>query len=207
MMTFWEGFHSFGVKLLKIVYLNFLWLFFSLIGFFLFGLFPATIALFTVVRQILLEVEQPITQTFWQTYKKEWLRGNGYAAITYVVLLILAVDFYMIYSFDPLSILLIPTLIITFLIIGTLFFLFPVYVHFELSFFAMIKQAFLFTLTAPSTVLLNTVVVLIMYGLFNLIPGAIPLFVGSMLSYFVMLFSIRAFKKIEQKKLTKTVST
>ena len=206
-MTFWEGFHSFSTRLLKIVYLNFLWLFFSMLGFFIFGLFPATIALFTVVRQLLLDVEKPITQTFWQTYKKEWLRGNGYAVLTYVVLLILAVDFYMIYSFESLSILLIPTIIITFLIFGTLFFLFPVYVHFELSFFVLIKQAFLFTLTSPSTVFLNALLIVVMYGLFNIMPGAIPLFIGSVLSYFVMLFSIRAFKKVEQKKLHGAVST
>ncbi|MCH7323086.1 DUF624 domain-containing protein [Solibacillus sp. MA9] len=206
-MTFWEGFHTLGVKLLKIVYLNFLWLFFSMLGFFIFGLFPATIALFTVIRQLLCEVEKPISQTFWQTYKKEWLRGNGYAAISYVVIAILAIDFYAIYSFEFLTILLIPTMIIAFLVFGTLCFFFPVYVHFELSFFTTIKQAFLFTLTSPFTVLLNACIVLLMYGIFNLLPGAIPLFVGSVLSYFMMQFSMRAFKKIEQKKLKEAVST
>ncbi|WP_274308258.1 YesL family protein [Solibacillus daqui] len=206
-MTFWEGFHTLGVKLLKIVYLNFLWLFFSMLGFFIFGLFPATIALFTVIRQLLREVEKPISQTFWQTYKKEWLRGNGYAAISYVVIAILAIDFYAIYSFEFLTILLIPTMIIAFLVFGTLCFFFPVYVHFELSFFTTIKQAFLFTLTSPFTVLLNACIVLLMYGVFNLLPGAIPLFAGSVLSYCMMQFSMRAFKKIEQKKLKEAVST
>lgn len=206
-MSFWEGFHSFGVKLLKIVYLNFLWLFFSAIGLFIFGLFPATISLFTVIRQMLLEVEKPISQTFWQTYKKEWLRGNAYAAISYAVLLILAIDLYVIYTVESLAILFFPTLIIAFLIFGTLFFLFPVYVHFELSFFARIKQAFLFTLTSPATVLLNALIVLGLYCIFNFMPGAIPLFIGSVLGYFVMTFSLRAFKKVEKKKLQEAVST
>lgn len=206
-MTFWEGFHSFGVKLLKIMYLNFLWMFFSMLGLFIFGLFPATIALFTVIRQLLNEVEKPISQTFWQTYKKEWLSGNSYAAISYIVLAILAIDFYAIYTFDFLTILLIPTMIIAFLVFGTLCFFFPVYVHFELPFFATIKQAFLFTLTSPFTVVVSACIVLLMYGVFNLLPGAIPLFAGSVLSYFIMRFAMRAFKKVEQKKLKAAIST
>lgn len=205
-MSFWDGFYSFGVKLLKIIYLNFLWLFFSAIGLFIFGLFPATIALFTITRQLLLDIDKPITHTFWEVYKTEWLKGNGYAVISYIILFILAIDFYAIHTFDSLSILLIPTFIIAFIIFGTLFFFFPVYVHFDLAFFAMIKQAFLFTITSPFTVVLNALSIIFIYFIFNIMPGAIPLFVGSVLSLLIMKFSLRSFKKIEQRKLSEAVS-
>lgn len=205
-MTFWDGFYSFGVKLLKIIYLNFLWLFFSAIGLFAFGLFPATIALFTITRQFLLDIDKPITRTFWEVYKNEWVRGNGYAVISYIIVLILAIDFYAIYMFDSLSILLIPTFIIAFIIFGTLFFFFPVYVHFDLAFLPMIKQAFLFTITSPFTVILNTLSIVLIYGIFNIMPGAIPLFAGSVVSLFVMKFSLRSFKKIEQGKVSEAVT-
>lgn len=205
-MTFWDGFYSFGVKLLKIIYLNFLWLFFSAIGLFAFGLFPATIALFTITRQFLLDIDKPITQTFWEVYKTEWVRGNGYAVISYIIVLILAIDFYAIYMFDSLSILLIPTFIIAFIIFGTLFFFFPVYVHFDLAFLPMIKQAFLFTITSPFTVILNALSIVLIYGIFNIMPGAIPLFAGSVVSLFVMKFSLRSFKKIEQGKVSEAVT-
>ncbi|MFL0582872.1 YesL family protein [Solibacillus silvestris] len=205
-MTFWDGFYSFGVKLLKIIYLNFLWLFFSAIGIFAFGLFPATIALFTITRQFLLDIDKPITRTFWEVYKTEWVRGNGYAVISYIIVIILAIDFYAIYMFDSLSILLIPTFIIAFIIFGTLFFFFPVYVHFDLAFLPMIKQAFLFTITSPFTVILNALSIVLIYGIFNIMPGAIPLFAGSVLSLFVMKFSLRSFKKIEQRKVSEAVT-
>ena len=205
-MTFWDGFYRFGVKLLKIIYLNFLWLFFSAIGLFVFGLFPATIALFTITRQFLLDIDKPITKTFWEVYKTEWLRGNGYAGISYIILLILAVDFYAIYMYESLSILLIPTLIIAFIIFGTMFFFFPVYVHFDLSFLTMIKQAFLFTITSPFTVILNALSIVLIYGIFNIMPGAMPLFVGSVLSLCMMKFSLRSFKKIEQRKVSEAVT-
>lgn len=204
-MTFWDGFYSIAVKLLKIIYLNFLWLLFSSIGLFVFGLFPATIALFTITRQFLLNIDEPITRTFWEVYKTEWLRGNGYAVISYIILLILAIDFYAIYMYESLSILLIPTFIIAFIIFGTLFFFFPVYVHFDLTFLAMIKQAFLFTVTSPFTVILNALSTVLIYGIFNIMPGAIPLFVGSVLSLLVMKFSLRSFKKIEQRKVSEAV--
>ena len=205
-MTFWDGFYSFGVKLLKIIYLNFLWLFFSAIGLFVFGIFPATIALFTIIRQLHLDIEKPITRTFWEVYKTEWLRGNGYAGISYIIVLILAIDFYAIYMVDSLSFLLIPTFIIAFLIFGTLFFFFPVYVHFDLTFLAIIKQAFLFTITSPFTVILNALSIVLIYGIFNIMPGAIPLFAGSVLSWFVMKFSLRSFKKIEQRKVSGAIT-
>lgn len=205
-MTFWDGFYSFGVKLLKIIYLNFLWLFFSAIGLFAFGLFPATIALFTITRQFLLDIDKPITRTFWEVYKNEWVRGNGYAVISYIIVLILAIDFYAIYMFDSLSILLIPTFIIAFIIFGTLFFFFPVYVHFDLAFLPMIKQAFLFTISSPFTVILNALSIVLIYGIFNIMPGAIPLFAGSVVSLFVMKFSLRSFKKIEQGKVSEAVT-
>ncbi|MCM3723460.1 YesL family protein [Solibacillus isronensis] len=205
-MTFWDGFYDFGVKLLKIIYLNFLWLFFSATGLFVFGIFPATIALFTITRQFLLNIEKPITKTFWEVYKTEWLRGNGYAVISYIIVLILAIDFYAIYMVDSLSFLLIPTFIIAFLIFGTLFFFFPVYVHFDLAFLAIIKQAFLFTVTSPFTVILNALCIILIYGIFNIMPGAIPLFAGSVLSWFVMKFSLRSFKKIEQRKVSEAVT-
>ncbi|WP_342574248.1 DUF624 domain-containing protein [Solibacillus sp. FSL K6-1781] len=205
-MTFWDGFYSFGVKLLKIIYLNFLWLFFSAIGLFAFGLFPATIALFTITRQFLLDIDKPITRTFWEVYKNEWVRGNGYAVISYIIVLILAIDFYAIYMFDSLLILLIPTFIIAFIIFGTLFFFFPVYVHFDLAFLPMIKQAFLFTITSPFTVILNALSIVLIYGIFNIMPGAIPLFAGSVVSLFVMKFSLRSFKKIEQGKVSEAVT-
>lgn len=205
-MTFWDGFYSFGVKLLKIIYLNFLWLFFSAIGLFAFGLFPATIALFTITRQFLLDIDKPITRTFWEVYKNEWVRGNGYAVISYIIVLILAIDFYAIYMFDSLSILLIPTFIIAFIIFGTLFFFFPVYVNFDLAFLPMIKQAFLFTITSPFTVILNALSIVLIYGIFNIMPGAIPLFAGSVVSLFVMKFSLRSFKKIEQGKVSEAVT-
>lgn len=205
-MTFWDGFYSFGVKLLKIIYLNFLWLFFSAIGLFAFGLFPPTIALFTITRQFLLDIDKPITRTFWEVYKNEWVRGNGYAVISYIIVLILAIDFYAIYMFDSLLILLIPTFIIAFIIFGTLFFFFPVYVHFDLAFLPMIKQAFLFTITSPFTVILNALSIVLIYGIFNIMPGAIPLFAGSVVSLFVMKFSLRSFKKIEQGKVSEAVT-
>ena len=185
--------------------MNFLWLFFSVTGLVVFGIFPATIALFTVMRNMQLGIPEPISTTFWATYKREWLRGNGYALISYAVLSILAIDFYMIYTVDAIRLLFIPTCIITFLIVGTLFYLFPVYVHFDLPFWAYIKQAFLFTLISPLTILLNSVVVLALYGAFNILPGAIPLFVASVCSYFVMKFSMRSFVKVADRKQLEAV--
>src|SRR3954453_4511011 len=61
----------------KIALVNILWILFTLTGFIVFGIMPATVALFTVVRKwTMKESDIPIFPNFFQTYKKEFLKAN-----------------------------------------------------------------------------------------------------------------------------------
>ncbi len=51
MSGFIDGYYRFAVWVTKFAYLNLLWIAFSLLGLGLFGLFPATAAMFAVVRK------------------------------------------------------------------------------------------------------------------------------------------------------------
>lgn len=206
-MSHWEGFHRFSSITVQLIYLNFLWLLFTVIGLGFFGLFPATIALFTVLRNILTKDQVSIYSLFLETYKTEFFKTNGYAWITYAVISILAIDFYVVYKIGGmLQLLVVPLIIVLYLVISTILFFFSVYVHFELSYWQYIKQAFLIGLVSPLTVLLLVFYLVALYGLFNLLPGAIPLFATSLFGYLCIKISLKAFKKIEKKKLSEVAS-
>lgn len=61
----------------NLILLNILWVAFTLLGLVIFGLFPATIALFAVIRKWILENEDtPILQEFIKRYKAEFKMAN-----------------------------------------------------------------------------------------------------------------------------------
>lgn len=63
--------------IMRLVYLNLLWIAFSLLGIVLFGFFPATAAMFSVVRKwIMGETDVRVFKEFWQTYRKEFWKSN-----------------------------------------------------------------------------------------------------------------------------------
>ncbi|MEO4052544.1 DUF624 domain-containing protein [Solibacillus sp. CAU 1738] len=206
-MNYWEGIHRFSTVVVQLIYVNFLWLLFTVLGLGLFGLFPATIALFTVLRKLLTTDQVSISKLFWETYKSEFFKTNGYAWITYAVIFILAIDFYVVYTLEgTLQLLVVPLFIVLYIVISTILFFFPVYVHFELSYWQYIKQAFLIGLVSPLTFFLLVFYLVALYGVFNLLPGAIPLFAISLFAYLNMRLSIKAFNKIEKKKLSEVAS-
>ena len=59
-------------------YANALWVLFSLLGLIVLGIAPATVALFSITKDwAKKDWDQPVFQTFWQTYKTEFFRANG----------------------------------------------------------------------------------------------------------------------------------
>lgn len=63
--------------IMKIAWLNTLWVLFTLGGGVVFGWAPSTAAMFTVVRKWLLgRTDAPVFKTFYQTYKKEFFKNK-----------------------------------------------------------------------------------------------------------------------------------
>lgn len=200
-VNYWEGFNQLTTKMVQLIYINFLWLFFTLVGLGVFGLFPATTAMFTVIRKIHLREDIKISRVFWQSYKSEFLKANRFAAVIVLFLLILYVDFYFVIQVGGPLEWLFPVFV--FLLIAAavvIAFFFPVYVHFNLKFLQYFKQAFFIGMKSPLELFAMGVILVCMYGVYNVFPGAIPLFAGSIFAYVMTALSIRAFNRIERKK-------
>src|SRR5690625_3277783 len=90
---FTNGFYSITQWFVKIVHLNILWFLFTLMGLLIFGVFPATVAMFTIMRKwIMGEKHIHINKLFWTTYKSEFMKSNLIGVIFIVIGSILYLD-------------------------------------------------------------------------------------------------------------------
>jgi len=187
-------------KVSKLAYINLLWILFSLMGLLVFGIFPATIAMFTVLRKIVLKQEFNMFSMFWTTYKKEFFKGN----LLGIVLVMINVITYLSFSFykestGSMELFFYPMTIVMILIFLTTLFVFPVYVHFNVRFLQIFKTSFIFMsiylLSSHSIALNSFVFILLMFTL----PAITIFFGGSIIGLIIMASVNRAFKKNEEK--------
>lgn len=187
----------------KFAYVNILWMLFSLLGLVLFGFFPATVALFTIIRKWLMgNGDIFVFKTFWNTYKKEFLKSNLLGLILVIIGAIFYLDLYFIKenTSSIQNLLYIPLYMFIFSFLLTSLYLFPVYVHYDTKVFQVLKNAFLIMLINPLyNLLMISGVVITYYGL-SFIPGLLFFFGGSVIAYSLMWPSYKAFQKVERHR-------
>ncbi|MBO0600731.1 DUF624 domain-containing protein [Sporosarcina sp. E16_3] len=201
-MIGWEKFNRIAHRMIALAYINGIWILFSLVGLIAFGIFPATTAMFAVVRKLIKDEEHfKIFPTFWTLFRTDFLTANGFGLVFLIVAYFFYFDFYFLQMNSGKFQFLFPVLIFVLISsILTLLFFFPVYAHFNLSFFQYIKQSFLIAITSPIEVIAIGASAGFIYMSAIVFPGIIPLFTGSVFSYLATLISFRAFARIEKRK-------
>ncbi|WP_080848927.1 YesL family protein [Cytobacillus gottheilii] len=188
----------------KFAYVNLLWIGFSLAGLVVFGIFPATVSMFTVVRKwIMGDADIPIFQTFWNTYKSEFMKSNSLGAITIFVLGLIILNLVIIQNAGSgfFGIIQVPVYMFMFVAGITIFYMFPVYVHFELTLVQIIKNSFLMMLLHPIENLVMISGVAAVALVVKFIPGLGFFFGGSMTAAILMAACYLVFKKVKKKQM------
>lgn len=196
------GFYHVLEWVMWLIYLNVLWIFFTIIGLGVFGIFPATVSVFTVIRQLLLKEDTSIIKVFFRTYKQEFLKINGIGLILALIAYILYMDLLFLdtiqgtffYFFQ------IGLIIVSILFFITLIYIFPVYVHFKLKFYQYLKHALLIGIFSP---LMNLVIIIgfvCLYFIYKWIPGFIPIFGLSLVNLLVTASVMLAFNRFEKRQ-------
>jgi uncharacterized membrane protein YesL len=200
--VFMGGFYKLLEWISRLALLNLLWISFSLLGLVVFGFFPATVAMFAVVRKWMLGKEDvSIFKTFWTAYKQEFFKSNLLGLIIFAIGTILYIDFQFVnHSTNSLvSVLYIPFFIVTFILICMLFYILPIFVHYEMKISQVIKTSFFLMIMNP----LSTFYMLIgSFGICYALSFAPPiciLYSGNLLALFLMKPATSAFEKISQK--------
>ncbi|MEH7388074.1 DUF624 domain-containing protein [Bacillus sp. JJ1521] len=198
----WEKFNTFAIWMLKVAYLNILWIGFTILGLGVLGLFPSTGAMFTIAQKWLRkEPVDKIFLTFWKTYKKEFITLNKFGLFFILIGYILVYDFMFVQkNLDKLQLLFPILLFLAISYIVTLLYFIPVYTQFEMKFFQYIKQSFLIAASSLLETILILTACMLIGILVNFIPGTIPFFTGSVLAIAITWCSNRALFKINSKK-------
>jgi len=180
-------------------YLNLLWVFFTLLGIGIFGIFPSTVALYTVARKNTMnEDDTPIFSTFFEAYKQELFKANCLGWLIVFIGLIWYFDLHFFRQFNGLffNIMNYFMIIVGLIYIALLLFIFPVYVHYDLKLRYYIKQALTIAFLRPGNLSLIFLGTLGAYYFYITVPAFIPLFGISLLVYFHMWVAFNGFESI-----------
>ncbi|WP_332628545.1 YesL family protein [Halalkalibacter flavus] len=78
--------------LMKLAIVNLLWIAFTVLGLGIFGMFPATVALLTVLTRWIKKEECKVVSSFFLAYKKSFIKANMLMVLTLVVGSVLAMN-------------------------------------------------------------------------------------------------------------------
>ncbi|MCM3115062.1 YesL family protein [Neobacillus sp. MER 74] len=174
---------------MQFAYLQLLWILFTIVGLGIFGIFPSTAAMFSVVRKWVMGAEDaPVFKTFWQTYKTEFVKVNGLGLIFVAMGWLLYVDFHFFTMGDSVgsSLLKIVTIFISYFFITTAIYFFPIFVHFHYRFFDYVKYSFLYSVASPLRTAGIFIISCVIYYLLLKVPSLFLIFSGSVISYIWM---------------------
>jgi uncharacterized membrane protein YesL len=188
---------------MKLAYVNILWILFSVSGLIVLGISPATVALFTILRKWLMnETDVPIFRTFLHTYKKEFWKANRLGWLMALIGMFLFIDFKFLLTIGGTIqyVLSVPLLIITLLFFITLLYIFPVYVQYELRLIQYIKNSFYIGIINMHITILMIAFTILLIILYSTLPGIVPFFSISLFSLMVMTGAKQSFNRIEAKQ-------
>ena len=196
--------YQFSEWVTRLLCVNLLWIAFTLLGFVFFGFFPATIAMFAVVRKwVIKEKDFQVFHLFWKTYKAEFVKMNGLGFFFIVAGFFLYLDM----RFFPFKdgwiyiVLLVSLLGILFLYFIMVGFFFPIYVHYDFTYIQSIKYSLMIGLAAPFQSILLLVVSYFIFIISVSNPILILLFSGSSTSFLWFWISFHILLNLEKRRL------
>ncbi|WP_066191414.1 MULTISPECIES: YesL family protein [Gracilibacillus] len=183
----------------NLIVLNMLWVIFTLLGLVVFGLFPATVALFSVLRKMILEDEDTaIFSEFVKQYKTEFKGANKIGYVVFLVGLFLLIDFRIIQNISQSNVQVILfnlTLVIgVFYLIAALY-IFPVFVHFQLKWSQYFQYACIITIARPIQTIMLIALITGLIFLYMLVPSLVLVLGMSLMSFIVMKVATLSFPK------------
>ncbi|GAB2557611.1 YesL family protein [Gracilibacillus alcaliphilus] len=187
----------------KIAYLNVLWLLFTAAGLVVFGLFPATVAMFTIIRKWLMgTIQEWDFRMFWDIYKQEFWKSNRIGAVFFVVFFLSYVNIqYMNYYETGFhQMIKVPLMVVMIVLAVAMLYVIPVYVHYQVSLKEVFKYSFYLMLIHP----IYNIGMLISLGISLLmmlfLPNAVFFFLGSLTAYIIMRTCLHVFTKVSEKQ-------
>ncbi|WP_176330403.1 YesL family protein [Oceanobacillus rekensis] len=191
-----------GEWVYRLLILNFLWVGFTLVGFGILGIFPATHALFAVLRKFLMKKRSvKMTKDFIYYYRKDFCKSNALGYVIVLIAAILWIDFRYFMSITSFGMFVLAHFMLLFFVFSllSLLILFPIFTHSELSFMQYVKNALIYPFTHLGTMILLAASLGLYYFIVNQVPGFIPFLGISFPCFVIMKIILPTFQKKERK--------
>ncbi|HET7628133.1 MAG TPA: DUF624 domain-containing protein [Bacillales bacterium] len=176
---------------MKLAYANLVWLLFSLCGAVLFGVIPATAALFSVLGKWLKgEDDFRVLPVFWQVYRNHFLRLNGFGLLWGLIGFFLYLDVRFLTNHDGFAAtaMQLAVYVVLLLYLVTTLYFFPVYTAFRLTVFQSVKVSLVFGLSHVMSTLAmvgGTAMFFLFFYFFPYFSGMIVLFGASLPAFII----------------------
>ena len=196
------GYYRICIWITRFAYVNILWVAFTVLGLFVFGFMPATAAMFSVLRKwVNRDHEIPIFQTFWETYKKEFVQANIFGYLIAIIGYVLYIDLQFLRAQEGfLFMLSYGILILFFAYFIIILYAFPMFVHFKLKLHHYLKWSFIIGFVHPvMTILMAIGSSVAIYFIYVKLPALALFFGGSVIAYVLMWGAAQTFYKVNIK--------
>ncbi|MFV2049067.1 YesL family protein [Metabacillus litoralis] len=192
----------------RLVVLNVAWIFYSVLGLFVAGVFPATAAMLSVARKwILGEHDIKIFQTFKNAYRQEFATANILGWILTITGVILYVNFQLMKNSVSVFSVVTPFAfyLMVFFYMILLIWAFPMLVHYKATWRQHLKNAIIVGLSKIHYTLMCGLAIFAILYLSLSYPGIIPFFTISVLGIGVMWVTLRVFTRMDQGVTVKSL--
>jgi len=186
----------------RLLYLQVIWVLFCIIGLLIGGIFPATFAMFGIIRiWIREEKDIQIYKKFSEMYKESFVKTN---ILGWLMVLFGFSNYFYLNWFSSMtgaiSLILISGIVfISLAFLMTSLFVMPVYVHYDVGLLKVVRFAATIAVTHPLHIL-GMVITIISFWYFMIVLPIIFLFIGmSLLVFILMNIANAAFVSIERK--------
>lgn len=188
-------------KITKLVFINLLWILFTLLGLGVFGLFPATASVNALVRKLIKNEElSNVFSHFWRYYRTSFKSANLVGITFLIIAFILYIDIRILFGTDLMlgKILLALLMMLSYILVATVLNFLPIYAKYQMKTIDYLKLSLVTAMTNPLTTLLM-VFWLVIVGIICIgFTVVIPLLSIVLVSIGINWISI---KKIETKTL------
>ncbi|WP_453991336.1 YesL family protein [Bacillus nitroreducens] len=185
----------------RLVVLNLLWIFYTIIGLVVGGIFPATLSVLKIFRKwIIGEEEVPLWSTFRQEYRRDFIKSNIIGWILTLSGMILFMNYLVIKSTENISVLIpVAFYILIILYINVLIWSFPQLAHYNGEIKVFLKNAIILGFgKLHYTIAIIIYLFIVMYISLSF-PGILPFFTVSIGAFGWIWLSMNLFQKMDLK--------
>lgn len=167
-------------KLLSVILLNVLWIIGSIAGLGVFGIFPATYAVYSLIKEGEFSNDFPsfrkLAKEFFLAYKKQFFKMNGIGIIYFVLLYVLWIDLQLVKGMTVgAALLYYPVLFFIIYVLATLIYTFPVAIYTKGTFKEKAKLVMTLPLLLPLQTIFSLVFFLVLLAIAYKFSIIIPL--------------------------------